>query len=73
MVCIYFSLKEILEEKTDKYDSKKSSKSMANSSEQIKYLNERLKTVEEDINRIYKTIHLPILRFTRILKNMMIT
>ena len=52
---IYFSLKEILEEKTDKYDNKKSSKSMANSSEQIKYLNKRLKTVEEDINRIYNS------------------
>ena len=51
---IYFSLKEILEEKTAKYDKKKSSKSMANSSEQIKYLKKRLKTVEEDINRIYK-------------------
>ena len=30
---IYFSLKHILEEKTDKYDNKKPSKSMANSSE----------------------------------------
>ena len=28
---------------------------MANSSEQIKYLEKRLKTVEEDINLIYKS------------------
>ena len=51
---IFWSLKHILGEETDKYKNKKSSKSMANSSDQIKYLNERLKTVEEDINRIYE-------------------
>ena len=53
---IFQSLKHILGEETDKYKNKKSSKSMANSSDQIKYLNERLKTVEEDINRIYKKL-----------------
>ena len=46
---------------------------MANCSEQIKYLNERLKTVEEDINRIYKNHIFADPQIPNILKNMMIS